>query len=125
MSRDDQANNRGLLVENYSLLTRYLKLCRERGLECMYIFPSSWVLTEILRTIEKGKRSMKDLVDYVERLIGDKLECDICIESFKQVYGLSVECSDAKKQLILQITNWYIDILYSLGYVDLRPSWKP
>lgn len=110
---------------NYPVLSTYIQICRARGLDCSYIIPTAQIIDELVKSLEIGGKTMNDVVSYVESVLGDKLACDLSIEAFKQTYGVSIDCVDAKRHLIMEIAHWYIEILSLLGYVRVRELWKP
>ncbi len=115
----------GRLVENYKFLYEYLKKCRERGLDCSQLLPSTSILSEIQRKVETSQQSFNELVEYIKSIHSKNIDCNLCIEVFKQLYGLNASCEEAMQVLLTQLAAWYIEILETLGLVKIRFAWKP
>lgn len=112
------------LIENYSFLVEYMKKCKDRGLDCTKLLPTSQLLDELYKKIDKEAMSFEQVINYVNKKLGNEVNCDLCIDVFREIYKTVVGCEEAKKMLITQLAGWYIEILESLGYVKIRPSWK-
>ncbi|MEM4810200.1 MAG: hypothetical protein QW249_06790, partial [Desulfurococcaceae archaeon] len=62
---------------------------------------------------------------YIKEKIGNKLNCDLAIQAFRELYGLNTECEEILRMLLSQLTGWYIEILDTLGYIRIKYSWRP
>ncbi|MEM4718273.1 MAG: hypothetical protein QXE81_05900 [Desulfurococcaceae archaeon] len=124
MNEDKPFLSSGILVESYALLTRYMDLCKQRGLDCSPILPSSDTLSQVLNAIEKGSVNLQYLIEHFNSILTEKIDCDVVMDAFKQVYNVEIDCSSAKKLLLFQLVGWYLEILASLGYVKLKHTWR-
>lgn len=115
----------GKLLENSRLLAKYMKLCKERGLSCEKLLPSSSLLSEIKKMVEKAPVSFEDIVKFLQEQVSSEVDCGICIEAYREIYGISVDCESAKKALVIQLAGWLVEILDTLGYVKIKYTWKP
>lgn len=113
------------LIEDYGFLIKYLEKCREKNIDCTPLVTTSRILNELLKKISIYPTSFNEILKLIEREIGDLVNCEICIEVFRELYNINVTCEEAKKILLIQVTSWYIEILVKLGYVKLKPTWKP
>lgn len=125
MLGEDLFTPTGGVIGDYSLLLEYLKKCRERGLDCSTILPSSSILGEIQCIIEHRSTRFIELVEYLQSIHGKNINCDVCVEAFQQLYGVKPSCEEAIKMLITQLTSWYLEILERLGYVKIKQAWRP
>jgi hypothetical protein len=113
------------IIEDYSLLLEYMKKCKNKGLDCSNIIPTSQTLDELLEKIEKGAITFEQLLDYIKGKYENQVYCDLCVEAFKQVFNIAADCEDSRRMLLIQLTGWYVEILETLGYVKLKSAWKP
>lgn len=115
----------GRLIENYKLLINYMKQCRDVGLDCSSLIPSSDFLLEVKRLVESGYISkFSDLVRVVEKKFGSLVSCDLALRVFTEIHGHTVSCDLVKNMLIIQLAGWIIEMLETLGYVKIRFSWR-
>ena len=115
----------GSIVEDYSLLLKYVEICKRKNVDCSVLIPSSHILSELRNEIERSSKTFNSLIEFVESKLGDKIDCEISLEAFIEVYAVRGECNEAKRIILTQLTGWYIEILESLGYVKIKYSWKP
>lgn len=113
------------IIENYSLLLKYVEKCKFLNIDCSPILPSSSLLSQIENLVKTGRVGFEEVVRLVEEKMSSAIICDVCIQAFREVYGIEVDCERAKKMLIAQIAGWLVEILDTLGYIRIRYSWKP
>lgn len=113
------------IIEDYSLLLEYMKKCRNRGLDCSNLIPTSKMLDDLNNEVRRGSVSFQQLFEYVRNIYEKEISCELCIEAFKQVYNITAECEEARKLLLIQLAGWYVEILETLGYIKLKSAWKP
>lgn len=113
------------IIENYGLLVKYMEKCRRLDRGCEQLLPTSDILAEIEKLAKQGLVGFEDVVSYIEKKMSTNIDCDICVQSYREVYGLDVDCDRAKKTLLVQLAGWLVEILDSLGYIKIRYSWKP
>ncbi|MEM1628990.1 MAG: hypothetical protein QW551_06945 [Desulfurococcaceae archaeon] len=128
----DIENNRklflssGKIIKDYGLLIKYLEICKQRGHNCEEVIPDSNLLTMLKNLIEEtGSLRMDYAIQYIKEKIGNKLNCDLAIQAFRELYGLNTECEEILRMLLSQLTGWYIEILDTLGYIRIKYSWRP
>ncbi|MCC6034283.1 MAG: hypothetical protein LM567_02130 [Desulfurococcaceae archaeon] len=115
----------GKLIENYKLLVNYMKQCRDAGLDCSPLIPSSDFLLEVKRLVESDYISkFSDLVKLVEKKFGNLISCDLALRVFTEIHGYVVSCDLVKNMLITQLAGWIIEMLETLGYVKIKFSWR-
>ncbi|MEM1618063.1 MAG: hypothetical protein QW123_03655 [Desulfurococcaceae archaeon] len=125
MSSDKPFLSSSKIIEDYKLLLKYMEKCRLTGAECEKLLPTSQILAKIKALIESRVATFEDVLGFVEKEFYNEINCEICVDAFKEVYGISVDCDKARRALIVQITGWFIEILDTLGYVKIKYSWKP
>ncbi|MEM0002270.1 MAG: hypothetical protein QXS24_03060 [Desulfurococcaceae archaeon] len=113
------------IIEDYSLLLEYMKKCRNKGLDCSNLIPTSKLLDDLQSEIRKGSISFQQLFEYIKNRFEKEILCEVCIDAFKQVYDIIADCEEARKLLLIQLAGWYIEILETLGYIKLKSAWKP
>lgn len=113
------------IIENYSLLLKYMEKCRISNIDCTSILPSSSLLSQIENLAKTSRVGFDEVVKLVGEMVSSIIVCDICIQAFKEVYGVEVDCERAKKMLILQIAGWLVEMLDTLGYIRIKYAWKP
>lgn len=69
--------------------------------------------------------SLEKVVQWVKERVGGAVICELCVEVFRELYGVDVNCEDAQQVLLKELAGWYIEILEALGYVKVKYSWKP
>lgn len=114
----------GIIIENYALLTRYMELCKQRGLDCSILLPSSTTLSEMLKIVEKESVNLQVLIEHFNNILSERIDCELVMETFREVYKVEVDCLSARKLLIIQLVGWYLEILNTLGYVKLKHAWR-
>lgn len=115
----------GKILGDYSVLIKYFEICMSKGGECMDLFPSREILDDIKEMAENKGYSYLEVLGEIRVRIEDKINCDIAVEAYKMVHGISVSCEVARMELLKEIVAWYLEAAETLGLVKLKESWKP
>ncbi len=112
----------GSIIGDYKPLFIYWRILREKGrndlLDKAFLKREDFELVNRL-VEERGRISLRELIDELTERFMDRVDPDIAMKAFTEVYGVSIDREYARRRIAYILAGWLIEASKNTGILKI------